>query len=301
MNQRRVIPLTKPNVPLWSLINLVKSLKSHHQQGDGNYGQICLELLRSICHEESIFLTPSCTQALEMASMLIDVQEDDEVIMPSFNFTSSAISVVKFGGKPIFVDIDPITKCIDIDATRKAITPKTKAISFVNYGGMTPELDELIKIRNEYNILLIEDNAHALGNRFRGRTLGKTGDFVTYSFHATKNFQCGEGGALVIRNEQFVDRAHILREKGTNRRAFLEKVVDKYTWVDKGSSYLLSEIQAAVLAGQLLKYETIQSKRYHIFEYYQNSLSIEAHSKGVKGMFEATTHEFASHLFFLEF
>jgi dTDP-4-amino-4,6-dideoxygalactose transaminase len=224
----------------------------------------------------------------------------DEVIIPSFNFTSGAIAIVNYRATPVFVDISPITKCIDTNQIERAITSRTRAISWVNYAGTSPDLEQLRFLAKQYNLYLIEDNAHCLGNQFEGNELGHTGDFVTYSFHATKNFQCGEGGAITFKNNVFVEEAQIMREKGTNRAKYLEGKVDKYTWVGKGSSHLLSEVQAAVLLGQLENYERIQKKRVEVYRKYVHELRDICQHKGISGSFFEADSRFAAHLFYLQ-
>jgi dTDP-4-amino-4,6-dideoxygalactose transaminase len=205
-----------------------------------------------------------------MASMLANIGPGDEVILPSFTFTSAATAVTKFGATPVFVDIETRTKGIDVNQVRDAITTRTKAISWVNYAGVAPDIEALQNIAKEFNLLLIEDNAHGLGGSYKGKPLGSFGDFATQSFHATKNIQCGEGGALVINNPEYIDRAEIIREKGTNRSRFIRGEVQKYEWVDQGSSYLLAEVLSAILYGQLLEIRRIQNDRLSSWNAYAN-------------------------------
>jgi dTDP-4-amino-4,6-dideoxygalactose transaminase len=200
--------------------------------------------------------------------MLAKVVPGDEVILPSFNFSSGATAIEKFGGRPVFVDIDENTKCLDAKLIRKAITKKTKAISWVNYAGLSPNIDEIKSIADEYNLFLIEDNAHGLGGSYKGKPLGSFGNVSTLSFHATKNIQCGEGGAIVVNNGELLEAAQIIREKGTNRNKFMTGEVQKYEWVGAGSSYLLADPLAAVLLGQLEIFEKIQKNRVRYWERY---------------------------------
>lgn len=215
-----------------------------------------------------MLLTPSCTHALEMASMLSDIGTGDEVILPSYTFTSAATAITQFGATPVFVDIEMETKGINVNQVREAITARTKAISWVNYGGVAPDIEGLQRLAKEFKLLLIEDNAHGLGGSYKDKPLGSFGDFATQSFHATKNIQCGEGGALVINNPKFIERAEIIREKGTDRSRFIRGEVHKYQWVDRGSSYLLAESLAAILAGQLENFLEIQASRKETINYY---------------------------------
>jgi dTDP-4-amino-4,6-dideoxygalactose transaminase len=200
--------------------------------------------------------------------MLANIGPGDEVILPAYTFTSAATAVTKFGATPVFVDIETETKGIDVSQVREAITPRTKAISWVNYAGVAPDIEGLQSLAKEFNLLLIEDNAHGLGGSYKGRPLGSFGDFATQSFHATKNIQCGEGGALVLNNSKYIDRAEIIREKGTDRSRFIRGEIQKYQWLDEGSSYLLAESLAAVLLGQLEEFSKIQEARESTIERY---------------------------------
>ena len=263
-----MIPLNKPYVPEASREYALKSLSSRHHQGDGPFTALTASKLEILSNGANVLLTPSCTHALEMASMLGKIGPGDEVILPSFNFSSGAIAIERFGGIPVFVDIDPSTKCIDTAAARAAVTKKTKAISWVNYAGISPDIDELKLIAQEFELFLIEDNAHGLGGSYNNQLLGTFGDVSTLSFHSTKNIQCGEGGALVVNDHQLLKSAKMFREKGTNRAEFLTGAVQKYEWVSAGSSYLMAEILAAVLLGQLDLFGVIQNNRVGNWEKY---------------------------------
>jgi dTDP-4-amino-4,6-dideoxygalactose transaminase len=263
-----MIPFNIPFVPADSKKYVLQALEGSNQNSDGEFTKRAAEILSKLVGGGHVLLTPSCTDALEMASMLVNLGPGDEVILPSYNFTSAAIAITKFGATPVFVDIDINSKCIDTDQVQAAITPKTKAISWVNYAGNSPKIDHLIELSKEFNLFLIEDNAHGLGGKYKGQPLGSFGDLATQSFHSTKNIQCGEGGALVINNSEFLDRAIIIRDKGTNRSKFIEGKVQKYQWVDHGSSYLLAESLAAILLGQLENYSLIQNMRKQIYEKY---------------------------------
>ncbi len=243
---------------------VLEALESNHQQGDGPFTAKASKMVSDLVGGGHVLLTPSCTHALEMASMLANLGAGDEVILPSYTFTSAATAVTKFGATPVFVDIEMSTKGIDVNQVREAITSKTKAISWVNYAGEAPDIEGLQSLAEEFNLILIEDNAHGLGGTYKGKPLGSFGDFATQSFHATKNIQCGEGGALVINNPKFIERAEIIREKGTDRSKFIRGEVQKYQWVDLGSSYLLAESLAAILLGQLESFEEIQKSRSQI-------------------------------------
>ncbi len=240
--------------------------------GDGVYTQKCHTFLEKKLNCKKALLTHSCTAALEMAAILIDIQPGDEIIMPSFTFVSTANAFVLRGGTPVFVDIRPDTKNINEDLIEAAITERTKAIVPVHYAGVSCNMDKIMEIARRYNLLVVEDAAQALGSRYRGKHLGTIGDIGCFSFHETKNVVSGEGGAIVINNDRYAERAEFIREKGTNRSKFFRGQVDKYTWIDIGSSYLPSDIIAAFLYSQLENTDKINSKRLHIWNEYDNFL-----------------------------
>jgi len=290
----KLIPFNVPYVPEISKQYVLEALESNHQQGDGPFTERASKMVSDVVGGGRVLLTPSCTHALEMASILANIGPGDEVILPSYTFTSAAIAVVKFGATPVFVDIEMETKGIDVNQVRDAITPRTKAISWVNYAGVAPDIDALQGLAKEFSLLLIEDNAHGLGGSYKGKPLGSFGDFATQSFHATKNIQCGEGGALVINNSKFIERAEIIREKGTDRSKFIRGEVQKYQWIDQGSSYLLAEVLAAQLLGQLESFDIIQSSREKTCEKYETSF---------KDFFEKTylkIKKTAYHMYYIE-
>ncbi|MCA9246270.1 MAG: dTDP-4-amino-4,6-dideoxygalactose transaminase [Planctomycetales bacterium] len=239
---------------------------------DGVYTKRCVELLESRFHIAKVLLTPSCTAALEMAAILCDLQPGDEVIMPSYTFVSTANAVMLRGAKPVFVDIRPDTLNLDESRIEEKISSRTKAIFVVHYAGVACEMDPILDIARRHNLRVIEDAAQALHSYYRGRPLGTLGDIGAYSFHYTKNFICGEGGAICINLPEFADRAEIIREKGTNRRQFLLGNVDKYTWVDVGSSQVGSEVSSALLCGQLEMLDEIHARRAAAYERYQQLL-----------------------------
>ena len=236
--------------------------------GDGFYTQACCRLLEDTFDIQKVLLTPSCTAALEMAAILCGFSEGDEVIMPSYTFVSTASAFLREGAKPVFIDIRPDTLNIDEKLIEKAITPKTKAICAVHYAGVACEMDTILSIAKKHQLLVIEDAAQAVNSFYKGRALGSIGDLGCYSFHETKNFISGEGGALCINNPRLRDRAEIIRDKGTNRQKFIRGQVDKYTWVDEGSSYVPSELCSAFLFGQLELMEAITHRRRQIHEKY---------------------------------
>jgi dTDP-4-amino-4,6-dideoxygalactose transaminase len=244
-----------------------------HISGDGYFTKQCHRLLEESLGVKKALLTTSCTHALEMAAILLDIQPGDEVICPDFTFVSTINAFVLRGAVPVFIDVRADTLNLNEHALEAAITPRTKAILLVHYGGVGAEMDTIMAIANRHRIPVIEDNAHGLWAKYKGQYLGTFGAMATQSFHETKNFQCGEGGALLINDPQYVERAEIIREKGTNRSRFFRGQVDKYTWVDIGSSYLPSDVLAAFLYAQLEERGSIQAKRQRIWDTYYAQLS----------------------------
>ncbi len=240
--------------------------------GDGKYTKLCTTFMQEKFGAKRVLLTPSCTHALELAALLIDIQPGDEVIMPSYTFVSTATAFVLRGARPVFCDIRPDNLNIDEEKIEDLITDRTRAIVPVHYGGVACEMDQIMEIANAHDLYVIEDAAQAVNARYKGRYLGTIGHFGCYSFHETKNYSMGEGGAIVINDEQFIDRAEIIREKGTDRSKFYRGEIDKYSWVDIGSSYLPSEISAAVLWAQFEHLDEIQEKRRHIHDLYVEGL-----------------------------
>lgn len=237
-------------------------------RGDGVYTKKCHSLLEEKLGCKKALLTHSCTAALEMAAILLDLKPGDEVIMPSYTFVSTANAFVLRGAVPVFVDIRPDTLNIDENLIEDAITPKTKAICCVHYAGVACEMDKILDIAKRHNLYVVEDAAQALGSYYKGKPLGTIGDMGCFSFHETKNIISGEGGAIIINNEKYIERAEIIREKGTNRSKFFRGQVDKYTWVDIGSSYLPSDMIAAFLYSQLENMDKINAKRLEIWHKY---------------------------------
>lgn len=259
---------------------MAQAVANGHISGDGAFTRQSRELLERELGVSRILLTTSCTHALEMAALLLDLQPGDEVIVPSFTFVSTANAFLLRGARPVFVDIRPDTLNLDERLLEDAITPRTRAILPVHYAGVGCEMDAIMAIAERHGLEVIEDNAHGLFGRYRGRYLGTFGSLATQSFHETKNFTCGEGGALLINADRYAERAEIIREKGTNRARFFRGQVDKYTWVDLGSSYLPSDILAAFLYAQLEARERIQVKRRRIWEYYWEHLQDWARESG---------------------
>ena len=250
-----------------------KVLRSAHQHGDGDFTKTASKMISNLVGGGHVLLTPSCTHALELAALLGGFKPGDEIILPTFTFTSAAISITKLGLVPVFVDINPITLGIDVVQVKKALTEKTVGISWVNYAGVAPDIEELQSVAASENLMLFEDNAHSLGGTFNKQKLGSFGDFATQSFHASKNIQCGEGGALIINNPKYIERAEIIREKGTNRTKFLRGDVQKYEWVDQGSSFLLAEVLSGILTAQLEQFSKIQLLRRNIWNKYYLELN----------------------------
>lgn len=242
--------------------------------GDGPFTRKCTALMKEIFHSKHLLLTTSCTHALEMAAFLCDLQPGDEVIMPSYTFVSTADAFVLQGAKIVFVDVHPETMNIDETKIEAAITEKTKVIVPVHYAGVACEMDTIMAIAKKYNLKVVEDAAQGVNAYYKGRALGTIGDFGCYSFHETKNYTMGEGGALLFQDDAYLERAEILREKGTDRSKFFRGQIDKYTWVSYGSSYLPSDINAAYLYAQMEAVNQINDKRMEIFNYYHEHLAV---------------------------
>jgi dTDP-4-amino-4,6-dideoxygalactose transaminase len=265
------IPFNKPFRSGNELDYVSQAVTAGDISGDGEFTKRCSTLLETQFGIKKILLTPSCTAALEMSIMILGIGAGDEVIMPSFTFVSTANAVVRAGATPVFVDVDYRTLNIDPACIRAAITERTRAIIPVHYAGVGCDMDAIMEIATQYNLKVIEDAAQGVNAFHHSQTLGAIGALGTYSFHQTKNFSCGEGGALCINDDALIERAEIIREKGTNRSQFLQGTVDKYTWVDVGSSYLPSELTAAFLLGQLEAVEAITSQRRECYQRYMQS------------------------------
>lgn len=294
-----MIPFNKPYIASSTFDYLKSSIESGRTSGDGPYTKTASENLSHKFLEAEVLLTPSCTHALELAIRALRIGAGDEVIVPSFTFTSTANAVAIAGATPVFVDIDSLTQNIDIEATLSAITSRTKAVFAINYGGVAAPLEKLRVICEKREISLLEDNAHGLGATLRGRPLGTFGVFGTQSFHETKNLQVGEGGALVINDQSLLEECEILREKGTNRSRFFRGQVDKYSWVDVGSSWLLADTLAAILVAQLEDFEKIQEQRHKIWNYYDSELTQWAAANDVQKMHVPDEHGHSAHMYYL--
>tara|TARA_B100001989_G_C24551861_1_gene475906 strand:+ start:51554 stop:52699 length:1146 start_codon:yes stop_codon:yes gene_type:complete len=269
------IKFNNPLITKKGAIYIKNVIESGNFSGPNTYTQACENFLKSYLNVKEVLLTPSCTSALEMTALLLNIREGDEIIMPSYTFVSTANAFVIRGGKPVFADIDKETANINYKNIERLITNKTRAIILVHYAGISCNFNEIKCIAQKYNLVIIEDAAQAIGSKYYEKNLGSLGDFSCFSFHQTKNIHCGEGGALVINNKNFIERARIIREKGTNRHAFLKKFVSKYCWEDIGSSYLTSELNAAYLKSQLESINLITKTRRKYwntyFKFFQNN------------------------------
>jgi dTDP-4-amino-4,6-dideoxygalactose transaminase len=266
------IPFNRPYLSGKELYYIAKVVIGGHTSGDGAYTKKCQKFLENKFDAKKILLTHSCTAALEMAALLCEVGHGDEVILPSFTFVTTANAFYLRGAKPVFVDINKDTLNIDENKIERAITKKTKVIVPVHYAGVSCNMDYIMQIARKNNIFVVEDAAQAVNAKYKDKYLGTMGDIGAYSFHETKNYICGEGGAIVLNNLSFIERAEIIREKGTDRSKFFRGEIDKYTWVDVGSSYLPSDILSAFLFAQLENMEQINVRRENLFNFYYKEL-----------------------------
>jgi len=269
-----MIPFNRATIAPYQLEYVAETFESAHLAGDGAFTRRAASTLQTLHGGDcTVLLTTSCTAALELSALLLDLQPGDEVIVPSFTFVSSANAFAVMGARIVFVDIEPDTLNLSLEQVAAVIGPRTRAIVAVNYGGIAAVSTELLDLAETHDVIVIEDNAHGLFGRDQSGPLGSRSPLSTLSFHETKNVTCGEGGALVINDPKFVERAEIIREKGTNRSRFFRGMVDKYTWIDVGSSYLLSDINAAILCAQLDYRDTIQQRRRSTSTRYQEELA----------------------------
>ena len=266
------IKFNSPSLNNDELLSINKLKKYNSFSSGGIFAKKCSKWLKTNINCKEALLTHSCTAALEMCALLLNIKLDDEIIMPSYTFVSTANAFVLRGGRPVFVDIDQNTCNIDPSNIEKAITKKTKAIIVVHYAGISCDMDPILKIAKKFKLYVIEDAAQAILSSYKGKLLGSIGDLATFSFHETKNIHCGEGGALLINNSKFIKRAKVIRDKGTNRDLFNKNMVKKYTWLDYGSNYGLSEVNAAILYSQLKQAKKITKKRIEIFNQYHKLL-----------------------------
>ena len=296
-----IIPFNDPFIAPSDYELLIQAVANNHSSGNGAFTQRVEEQIRSTTGTERALLTTSCTHALEMSALLCNLAPGDEVIVPSYTFVSTASAFALYGARPVFVDSRSDTLNIDATKIEAAITPRTRAICVVHYGGVACEMEQVLQIAAKHNLLLIEDNAHGLCAKYQGEYLGTFGALATQSFHETKNITCGEGGALLINDAELVERAEILREKGTNRSRFLRGQVEKYTWVDIGSSWVMSDLLAAILWGQLQRSDQINSQRVAIWDRYDYELRDWADKHGVLRPFVPEGCEHVGHVYHLRF
>lgn len=298
MTQYR-IPFNKPTFLGYETEYIRDSIADFHISGDGGYTRQCHQFLEESLGVRKALLTTSCTHALEMAALLLDIQPGDEVIVPAFTFVSSINAFALRGAKPVFADIRPDTLNLDERQLPDLITEKTRAIVLVHYAGVACDMDTIMTLAQQHGIAVVEDTAHALFSRYKGRYLGTFGELATLSFHETKNFTCGEGGALLINDESLMERAEIIREKGTNRSRFFRGQIDKYTWVDLGSSYLPSDMLAAYLYAQFERAPEIQARRQQIWRRYFECLGAWAAERDVLLPTVPANVEQSYHMFYL--
>jgi dTDP-4-amino-4,6-dideoxygalactose transaminase len=293
------IPFNKPTMVGREAEYMHDAIARGQISGDGFYTKQCSALLENALGASKVLLTTSCTHALELSALLINIAPGDEVIVPSFTFTSTINAYVLRGAIPVFADIRPDTLNLDERTLERHITPRTRAIVPVHYAGVGCEMDTIMEIAARHHLPVIEDNAHALFAKYKGKFLGTFGAMATQSFHETKNFTCGEGGALVINALEYVERAEIIREKGTNRSRFFRGQVDKYTWVDLGSSYLPSDMLAAFLLAQLEQRENIQQRRAEIWTRYANGIRAWAEANNIQLPYVPPDCEQSYHMFYI--
>lgn len=293
------IPFNRPCFVGNELQYISEAIATGHISGDGSFTRRCASFLEERLDAQKVLLTTSCTHALEMAALLLGIAPGDEVIVPSFTFVSTVNAFVLRGARPVFVDVHEDTLNLDETRLEAAITPRTKAIVPVHYAGVGCEMDVICDVAARHGVAVVEDNAHGLFATYHGKRLGTFGAMSTLSFHETKNFTCGEGGALVINDPSFVERAEIIREKGTNRSRFFRGQIDKYTWTDIGSSYLPSDVLAAFLYAQFEHAETIQAKRAAVWKAYDAKLRSWAEDCGIRPPVVPEHCEQAYHMYYL--
>lgn len=293
------IPFNKPYAAGREFDYMRQAVANGHISGDGTFTKKCHAFLEQSIGVKKALLTTSCTHALEMSALLLNIQAGDEIICPSFTFVTSIGAFVLRGAQPVFADVRPDTLNLDETKLEALITPRTKAIVVVHYAGIACEMDAIMAIADRYGIPVVEDNAHALFSTYKGRYTGTFGAMATQSFHETKNFTCGEGGALLINDPALQERAEIVREKGTNRSRFFRGQVDKYTWVDLGSSYLPSDLLAAYLWAQFEEASDIQNRRETIWERYATHVPDWAVQHGVGLMTIPDDREQSYHMYYM--
>ncbi|MFM7108742.1 MAG: dTDP-4-amino-4,6-dideoxygalactose transaminase [Planctomycetaceae bacterium] len=293
------IPFNRSSLQGRELEYIFDTIRIGQVAGDQTYSRRCQHLLRELLGAPAALVTTSCTHALEMAALLLDIGPGDEVVVPSFTFVSTANAFVLRGARPVFCDVRPDTLNLDETRLEAAITPRTRAVVPVHYAGVGCEMDEILAIAGRRGVAVVEDNAHGLFGTYHGRMLGTFGALAAQSFHETKNITCGEGGALVVNDPRHVERAEIIREKGTNRARFFRGQVDKYGWMDVGSSYVMSDVLAAFLFAQLEQWRAIQDKRRAIWERYDAGLADWAARNGIRRPVVPPHCEQAWHMYYL--
>lgn len=293
------IPFNKPAMMGNELSNMQQAVANGHISGDGPFSKQVHQQLKETFGVEKVLLTTSCTHALEMSALLLDIQPGDEVIVPSYTFVSTINAFVLRGAKPVFVDVRWDTKNLDETLLEQHITPRTKAIVPVHYAGVGCEMDAIMAVARKHDLRVVEDNAQGLYGKYKGQWLGTFGELSAVSFHETKNIQCGEGGALFINDKGLVERAEIIREKGTNRSRFFRGQVDKYTWVDVGSSYLPSDMLAAYLQAQLAEQEAIFDTRQRIWHSYDTALAAWTEDHGVERPYVPNHVQQTYHMYYI--
>ncbi len=294
------IPLTKPYLDGTEEEFVTRAIQKSELVGDGPNTKRVEGLIGKISGGVSALLTPSCTNALDLSAILLDLHPEDEVIVPGFTFTSTATAFAQQKAKLVFADIEPDTLNIDAELLETLITEKTRAIALVHYAGIACDMEKILNLSKKYGLKIIEDNAHGFGGYYMDKALGSIGDMATLSFHVTKNIQCGEGGAFLTSSIEYLNRAQIVREKGTNRKAFLNGEIDKYTWVDHGSSFLMPDYAAAFLEAQLEKFDFIQSKRMSIWNMYFEGLQDWAFDFNVRLPTVPSYAKHTAHMFWLK-
>lgn len=293
------IPFNRASLQGGEIHHIRQAMEVGHVAGDRRFSKLCQSLLEKETGCQRALLTTSCTHALEMAALLLDLQPGDEVVIPDFTFVSTANAFALRGARPVFGDIRPDTLNLDETKLPGLISSRTKAIVVVHYAGVGCEMDGILKIAKEHGIPVIEDNAHGLFGRYRGKNLGTFGVMAALSFHETKNITCGEGGALLINDPRYVERAEIIREKGTDRSKYFRGEIDKYSWVDLGSSYVMSDVLAAFLLGQLEHAKAIQAKRHALWNHYHKELAGWTEANGVRQPMVPVHCEHAAHMYYL--
>jgi len=295
------IPFNRPDITAADQAMMFDSIQRGHVSGNGFYTKQSESIIEQSMGSAKALLTTSCTHALEMSALLANLKPGDEVIVPAFTFVSTASAFMLYGAKPVFVDVQSETLNIDPDLVEASITTRTRAICVVHYAGVAAKIERLQQIAKTHNLVLIEDNAHGLFATYKSKPLGTFGSLATQSFHETKNVTCGEGGALIINDASLVERAEILREKGTDRTKFLRGQVDKYTWVDVGSSWVMSDMLAAVLTSQLGRASEITQQRLTIYNRYASELQDWALQHGVTTPVVPADCKTTAHMFHLRF